>query len=105
MGKGLTDALLASALKEALNNIDFAAPASWDPLRYQGSIGLGSVFQSSLNCPANGVSPDWDLASAHQCLPLGQQSRRYSAGVTIQVLATAIAAIAMQQHRINEHRW
>jgi hypothetical protein len=28
MGKCLTDALLASALKEALNNIDFAAPAS-----------------------------------------------------------------------------
>jgi hypothetical protein len=28
MGTGLTDALLAAALKEALNNIDFAAPAS-----------------------------------------------------------------------------
>jgi hypothetical protein len=28
MGKGSTYALLAAALKEALNNIDFVAPAS-----------------------------------------------------------------------------
>lgn len=78
------------------------------PQQLAPAMGKGStdaLLAEALNCPANGVPPDWDLASAHQCLPLGQQSRRYSAGVTIQVLATAIAAIAMQQHRIDQHRW
>ena len=32
------------ALKEALNNCHSVAPASWEPLRYQGSMGRGSGF-------------------------------------------------------------
>ena len=35
--------------REALNNRDFAAPASLEPLRHQVSIGLGSVFQRFLS--------------------------------------------------------